>query len=119
MTTAKRGRPYRDNIKDSVFNTRILAVHDSFEMAVTNGHEADSERSSVEMTNNDDYVLTRDAAASARLNLSHYIWLASFGFNLHPRIIEAVKGRENLSVADVGTGTGYAMYILLPDEHVD
>lgn len=25
----------------------------------------------------DDYVLTRDAAASARLNLSHYIWQSS------------------------------------------
>lgn len=55
---------------------------------------------------NDDYVLTRDAAASARLNLSHYVWLASFGFNLHPRIADAVSGREGLKVADIGTGTG-------------
>ncbi|SMR46870.1 unnamed protein product [Zymoseptoria tritici ST99CH_3D1] len=54
----------------------------------------------------DDYVLTRDASASARLNLSHYIWQSSFGFNLHPRIQEAVAGKENLQVADIGTGTG-------------
>jgi hypothetical protein len=54
----------------------------------------------------DDYVLTRDAGASARLNLSHYIWQSSFGYNLHPRVQEAVAGRENLHVADVGTGTG-------------
>jgi hypothetical protein len=54
----------------------------------------------------DDYVLTRDASASARLNLSHYIWHSSFGFNLHPRIRDAVAGREDLQVADVGTGTG-------------
>ena len=56
----------------------------------------------------DDYVLTRDAAASARLNLSHYIWLASFGFNLHPRIEDAIEGKERLKIADIGTGTGYA-----------
>lgn len=57
---------------------------------------------------NDDYVLTRDAAASARLNLSHYLWLASFGFNLHPRISDAVNGKVGLQVADIGTGTGCA-----------
>lgn len=55
---------------------------------------------------NDDYVLTRDAAASARLNLSHYIWLASFGYNLHPRIEDAIENKERLKVADIGTGTG-------------
>lgn len=55
---------------------------------------------------NDDYVLTRDAAASARLNLSHYIWQSSFGYNLHPRIQDAIRGKENLRVADIGTGTG-------------
>ncbi|KAK5125604.1 hypothetical protein LTR85_011878 [Meristemomyces frigidus] len=55
---------------------------------------------------NDDYVLTRDAAASARLNLSHYIWLASFGYNLHPRIEDAIEGKERLKLADIGTGTG-------------
>lgn len=54
----------------------------------------------------DDYVLTRDAAASARLNLSHYIWQSSFGYNLHPRIQDAIAGKENLHVADIGTGTG-------------
>jgi hypothetical protein len=54
----------------------------------------------------DDYVLTRDAAASSRLNLSHYVWQSSFGYNLHPRIQAALAGRENIQIADVGTGTG-------------
>ena len=54
----------------------------------------------------DDYVLTRDVAASARLNLSHYIWLDAFGYNLHPRIRNAIRGEDDICVADVGTGTG-------------
>ncbi|KAK5137530.1 hypothetical protein LTR08_008510 [Meristemomyces frigidus] len=69
---------------------------------------AESEQRPVDLAVNlkDDYVLTRDAAASARLNLSHYIWLASFGFNLHPRIEDAIEGKDRLKIADVGTGTG-------------
>lgn len=55
---------------------------------------------------NDDYVLTRDAAASARLNLSHYIWHSSYGYHLHPKIQNAINGKENLHVADIGSGTG-------------
>lgn len=54
----------------------------------------------------DDYVLTRDAAASARLNLSHYVWQSSFGYNLHPRIQQDISGKEGINIADVGTGTG-------------
>ncbi|QIW95580.1 hypothetical protein AMS68_001098 [Peltaster fructicola] len=54
----------------------------------------------------DTYVLTRDTAASARLNLSHFIWLDAYGFNLHPTIAKAIVGRANLRVADIGTGTG-------------
>ena len=77
-------------------------------MAAVNGEKVsggeDRPDSAVDL--NDDYVLTRDAAASARLNLSHYIWKASFGFDLHPRIAESVRGQEKLSIADIGTGTG-------------
>lgn len=61
--------------------------------------------SAVDLKESDEYVLTRDAAASARLNLSHYIWQASFGYNIHPRIKEAIAGQENLRIADIGTGT--------------
>lgn len=57
-------------------------------------------------SSSDDYVLTRDVGASARLNLSHYIWLDAFGFNLHPRIADSIARSEHLRVADVGTGTG-------------
>lgn len=69
--------------------------------------EKEQERPDSAVDLNDDYVLTRDAAASARLNLSHYIWQSSYGYNLHPRIQDAVAGKENLRVADIGTGTGY------------
>lgn len=75
---------------------------------VANGEpkEAEIERPDSAVGLRDDYVLTRDAGASARLNLSHYVWHSSFGYNLHPRIQQATQGRENLNVADVGTGTG-------------
>ncbi|KAK4619903.1 N-methyltransferase tcpN [Fulvia fulva] len=68
--------------------------------------EKEQERPDSAVDLNDDYVLTRDAAASTRLNLSHYIWQSSYGYNLHPRIQDAVAGKENLRVADIGTGTG-------------
>lgn len=54
----------------------------------------------------DDYILRRDAAASARLSLSHYLWHKSFGFNLHPRIAGIIKKKEHAAIADVGSGTG-------------
>lgn len=60
----------------------------------------------VKKTSKDDYVLTRDASASARLNLSHYVWQASFGFSLNPRIATSIAGKDDLKIADVGTGTG-------------
>jgi len=75
-------------------------------IAVTVAPEKRSDRPDSAVDLNDDYVLTRDAGASARLNLSHYIWQSSFGYNLHPRIQNAIMGKENLHVADVGTGTG-------------
>lgn len=87
----------------------LFYIHTTFSMMdtvneekLTNGEKRPDSAIDIK----DDYVLTRDAAASARLNLSHYIWLASFGFNLHPRIAEAIRGREDVKVADVGTGTG-------------
>ena len=87
----------------------ILSHLTHMKMDVINEEQtSDGEQQSANLTvnSNDDYVLTRDAAASARLNLSHYIWLASFGFNLHPRIEEAIEGKERLKIADVGLGTG-------------
>ncbi|MCJ1225629.1 hypothetical protein MMC12_002278 [Toensbergia leucococca] len=51
----------------------------------------------------DPYVLNRNVAATARLNLQHYIWKEEMGYLLHPSI---PNDRENLRVADVGTGTG-------------
>lgn len=75
---------------------------------IANGDdEKEPERPDSAVDLSDDYVLTRDAAASARLNLSHYVWHSSFGYNLHPRIREAIAGKENLHVADIGTGTGW------------
>ncbi|CZT15948.1 related to methyltransferase [Ramularia collo-cygni] len=71
-----------------------------------NGKEAGVKRPDSAVNLRDDYVLTRDAAASARLSLSHYIWHSSFGYNLHPRIQQDIQGKENLQVADIGTGTG-------------
>lgn len=71
------------------------------------GHVKKTERPDSAVDLSDDYVLTRDAAASARLNLSHYVWHSSFGYNLHPRIKDAIAGKENLHVADIGTGTGW------------
>lgn len=86
---------------------------------VTNGcHEKEPERPDSAVDLSDDYVLTRDAAASARLNLSHYVWHSSFGYNLHPRIKEAIAGKENLHVADIGTGTGWVRPHLRDNGHL-
>ncbi|KAL8726623.1 MAG: hypothetical protein Q9181_005972 [Wetmoreana brouardii] len=51
----------------------------------------------------DDYVLARGPQAAARLNLQHYLFREQLGFLLHPVIPFA---REDLKIADVGTGTG-------------
>ena len=40
-----------------------------------------------------------------RLNLQHYLWKDIVGYNIHPAI--PVQDSYNLSIADVGTGTGY------------
>lgn len=78
-----------------------------------NGKEAEIRRPDSAIDLQDDYVLTRDAAASARLNLSHYVWHSSFGYNLHPRIQQEIQGKENLQVADIGTGTGSVAALVL------
>lgn len=51
----------------------------------------------------DPYRLNRDVAASTRLSLQHYIWKENMGYILHPSIDVS---RPDLSIADVGTGTG-------------
>lgn len=51
----------------------------------------------------DPYRLNRDVLASTRLNLQHYIWKESMGYILHPSI---KLPDSNVSIADVGTGTG-------------
>lgn len=82
---------------------------------IANGHgkEAEVKRPDSAIDLRDDYVLTRDAGASARLNLSHYVWHSSFGYNLHPRIEQEIQARENLRIADIGTGTGYVDVLVL------
>lgn len=39
-----------------------------------------------------------------RLNLQHYLYKEVFGYILHPKI---QRSQKSLSIADVGTGTGY------------
>ncbi|PYI02180.1 S-adenosyl-L-methionine-dependent methyltransferase, partial [Aspergillus sclerotiicarbonarius CBS 121057] len=55
------------------------------------------------MASSDPYRLGRDVIASTRLNLQHYIWKENIGYLLHPSI--QLSG-DNISIADVGTGTG-------------
>ena len=55
------------------------------------------------MAASDPYRLGRDVIASTRLNLQHYIWKENIGYLLHPSI--KLSG-DNISIADVGTGTG-------------
>lgn len=54
----------------------------------------------------DPYRLNRDVAASTRLSLQHYIWKENMGYLLHPDIDVS---RPDLTIADVGTGTGYGI----------
>ncbi|KAI1496605.1 UMTA methyltransferase family protein [Biscogniauxia marginata] len=51
----------------------------------------------------DNYVFTRDMLDNSRLNLFHHLWTKSFGYVIHPSI---PVDKENLRVADIGTGTG-------------
>ncbi|KAA8643883.1 hypothetical protein EYZ11_006633 [Aspergillus tanneri] len=73
------------------------------------------------MTNSnsaDPYRLNRDVAASTRLSLQHYIWKENMGYVLHPSIDVS---QPNLSIADVGTGTGIWLLDLhrqLPNAHL-
>ncbi|KAL9093646.1 MAG: hypothetical protein Q9159_000175 [Coniocarpon cinnabarinum] len=52
----------------------------------------------------DGYVLSRNYAATSRLNLQHFLWRETFGYLLHPSL--KVKEAESLRIADVGSGTG-------------
>jgi hypothetical protein len=45
-----------------------------------------------------------DLIAHGRLNLQHYLYRDIFGYNLHPTI--PIQNTPNLSVIDIGTGTG-------------
>ncbi|KAK8022824.1 hypothetical protein PG993_013591 [Apiospora rasikravindrae] len=55
------------------------------------------------MSQNDNYVFTRDLLDNSRLNLMHHHWVKDFGYLIHPSI--PTQG-ENLKVADIGSGTG-------------
>lgn len=61
------------------------------------------------MGSTDPYRLGRDVIASTRLNLQHYIWKENIGYLLHPSIrFPNASSNSDISIADVGTGTGYA-----------
>ena len=49
-------------------------------------------------------TLVRGTDLAARLNLQHYLWKQTCGFNLHPNI--PIPANGCLKVADVATGTG-------------
>ncbi|KAF1956046.1 hypothetical protein CC80DRAFT_492947 [Byssothecium circinans] len=49
----------------------------------------------------DDYILGRNFASSSRLNLSHFLWKQTLGFNIHASIPTSGFRR----IADVATGT--------------
>ncbi|CRG89158.1 hypothetical protein PISL3812_06194 [Talaromyces islandicus] len=51
------------------------------------------------------YDLGRDFLGSARLNLQHYLWKETLGYDLHPNA-NADNASQPLHIADVGTGTG-------------
>ncbi|KAL9060919.1 MAG: hypothetical protein Q9162_000363 [Coniocarpon cinnabarinum] len=52
----------------------------------------------------DGYVLSRNYAATSRLNLQHFLWRETFGYLLHPSL--KVKEAESLRIADVGSEPG-------------
>lgn len=51
-----------------------------------------------------EYVLCRDYAASARLNLQHSQYTKAVGYLLHPEILAALP--QDATIADIATGTG-------------
>ncbi|MCJ1311616.1 hypothetical protein MMC25_005289 [Agyrium rufum] len=56
------------------------------------------------------YRLSRGYTASARLNIQHFLQVKDSGYILHPSI---PINRENLRIADIGTGTGIWLLDLL------
>ncbi|KAJ2967505.1 hypothetical protein NUW58_g10434 [Xylaria curta] len=54
-------------------------------------------------------------AISKDINLQHYLWCEIFGYHLHPSF--AVENRD-LTIADVGTGTGYVAAVMHNAPHL-
>lgn len=70
------------------------------------------------MGSTDPYRLGRDVIASTRLNLQHYIWKESIGYLLHPSIrFPDASSNSDISIADVGTGTGSVLLFLTHPLH--
>lgn len=60
---------------------------------------------------NDDYILSRDFLASARLSFQHDIYVARLGYLVHPSIISSVTAETTsncspLQILDLATGNG-------------
>jgi hypothetical protein len=47
-----------------------------------------------------------------RLNLQHYLWKETLGYDLHPSA-KADDASEPLHIADVGTGTGFVKLLVI------
>ncbi|KAF2869228.1 S-adenosyl-L-methionine-dependent methyltransferase [Massariosphaeria phaeospora] len=65
------------------------------------------------------YPLKRNALASTRLNFNHFWMKGITGYLLHPEI---PTEKDNLRIADVGTGTGIwagEIAVQLPDAKID
>lgn len=82
------------------FQRHIASIFNLYRSIIT---MADSNGNAMSAAS-DPYRLNRDVAASTRLSLQHYIWKENMGYLLHPAIDVS---RPDLTIADVGTGTGY------------
>ena len=54
----------------------------------------------------EEYILNRGCSQSVRLNLQHYIFKETLGYELSPHLSSLPT---NARIADVGTGTGYLL----------
>ncbi|KAL8925532.1 MAG: hypothetical protein Q9208_003423 [Pyrenodesmia sp. 3 TL-2023] len=66
-----------------------------------------------------EYALSRNYAASVRLNCQFFLWKAELGFNIHPRITSM---SPTVAIADLATGTAIWLLDLqreLPNAHLD
>lgn len=64
--------------------------------------EGDHENPDFHMADGRAYMLNRNYASAARLNLQYYLWKASLKFNIHPSI---PNPGQDAHIADVATGT--------------